>query len=191
MTKEAFEKARSTGIIFTHIAQTLARGYEYLYYVNLDTEDFIEYHMDDESGFLTEKRRGTDFFVSCAKDARIYVHPDDQEFVIRGLEKETLIDVLNRNKTYVMTYRLLSEKESAEPAYVSMKVSRMEDDERVIILGITNVDEEMKQRRLAERIKEEHTAYTRINALIGDFICVYVVVSGNRPLSRIQCNRRV
>ena len=26
-TKEAYEKAKSTGIIYTHIAQTLARGY--------------------------------------------------------------------------------------------------------------------------------------------------------------------
>jgi PAS domain-containing protein len=40
-SKEAYEKARSTGIIYTHIAQTLARGYTDLYYVNVDTEEYI------------------------------------------------------------------------------------------------------------------------------------------------------
>ncbi|MCR4763839.1 MAG: GGDEF domain-containing protein [Lachnospiraceae bacterium] len=51
----------------------------------------------------------------------------------------------------------------------------MEDDDRLIIIGVTDVDEEMKQRRAAERVKEEHLAYSRLNALAGDFVSVYVV----------------
>lgn len=56
-TKEAYERARSTSIIYTHIAQTLARGYQFLYYIGLDTEEYIEYHTENE-GTLTEARRG-------------------------------------------------------------------------------------------------------------------------------------
>lgn len=172
-TKEAYEKVRSAGIIFTHIAQTLARGYEDLYYINLENGEYIEYHVDDDSGILVEERRGEDFFTSCIQEAEVLVHPDDRAFLMKNLERETLKDTLDRNKAFLMTYRLITED---EPVYVSMKISRMEDDERFIILGITNVNEEMKQRRLAERVQEEHIAYARINALTGDFLCVYVVV---------------
>ena len=72
-----------------------------------------------------------------------------------------------------MTYRLLTE---GKPTYVSMKVTRMEDDDRCIIIGVTDVDEEMKQRHAAERMKEEQIAFSRLNALTGDFLCVYVMV---------------
>jgi diguanylate cyclase (GGDEF)-like protein len=57
-----------------------------------------------------------------------------------------------------------------------MKVSRMEDDERFIIIGIADVDEEVKQRLAMERVKEEQLAYARLRALAGDFLSVYSVV---------------
>ena len=49
-------------------------------------------------------------------------------------------------------------------------------------------------RQEAERNEEEHIAYSRINALIGDFLCLYIVdpVSGyyhNYRLSCAKCNR--
>ena len=48
--KEACEKAQNAGTIYTHIALSLARGYTDLYYVNMDTDEFIEFHTDDENG---------------------------------------------------------------------------------------------------------------------------------------------
>ncbi len=171
-TKEAYEKARTSGIIFTHIAQTLAHGYEDLYYINLETEEFIEYHTDNETGALSEVRRGKEFFASCIRDAEGYVYPDDKERVLRAISHDNLISALEKNNVFMMTYRLLSD---GEPFYVSMKVSRMEDDDRFIILGVADVDEDVKARLAAEQAKEERTAYMRLNALSGDFIAVYVV----------------
>ena len=80
---------------------------------------------------------------------------------------------LEHNNTFVMQYRPLSEH---GPMYVSMKVSRMEDDERFIIIGIADVDEEVKQRLAVERVKEEQIAYARFRALAGDFLSLYSVV---------------
>ncbi|MBO7670777.1 MAG: diguanylate cyclase, partial [Oscillospiraceae bacterium] len=173
MTKEAYEKARSTGLIYNYIAQALARGYTDLYYINLDSEEFIEYRSDGDTGSLTEARRGYHFFEECSIEAEELVHPDDREAVLKALDRKTLVAALDRNRTFVMTYRLLMD---GRPTYVTMRISRMEDDDRCIILGVTNVDEEMKQRHAAERMKEEKLAFSRLNALTGDFLCVYVVV---------------
>ena len=74
-----------------------------------------------------------------------------------------------------MTYRLIGKD---GPFYVSMRATRMEDDDRFIIIGITDFDEQMKQRQIAQRVKEEQLAYTRLNALAGDYICIYVVDPG-------------
>ncbi|MBQ8956263.1 MAG: amino acid permease [Lachnospiraceae bacterium] len=171
-TKEAYEKARSTGIVYTHIAQTLARGYKDLYYVNLDTEEFIEYLPGDENSVLTEEKRGEKFFDKCRTDVEVLVHPDDRAAVIEALDREKLIDFLDRNSTFIMTYRLLAD---SIYTYASMKVSRMEDDERFIIVGISDVDEQVRNRRAAEKMREESIAYSRLSALSGEYICVYVV----------------
>ncbi len=172
-TKEAYEKARSTGIMYAHIAQTLARDYTDLYYVNLETEEFIEYRTDTGHDTLQEARRGWHFFDECKLEAEEFVYAEDRAAFVAALDRRTLLDALNRNNAFIMTYRLIGE---TGPRYVSMKVSRMRDDENFIIIGVTDDDERMKQRRAAARMKEEHIAYARINALAGDILCVYVVV---------------
>ncbi|MBR5420518.1 MAG: diguanylate cyclase [Lachnospiraceae bacterium] len=171
-TKEAYERARSNAIIYTHIAQALANGYEDLYYVNLESGEFIEYRTDAETGSLKELRRGEDFFETCLLESKKTIHPEDRDGLLKALEKKTLVENLDRNGSFVMSYRMLSE---GEYMYVRIKASRMKDDERYIILGITDVDEEIRQQRATERVREEHIAYSRLNALAGDFVCVYVV----------------
>lgn len=56
-----------------------------------------------------------------------------------------------------------------------MKVNRMQDDERFIIISITDIDEQMKHRQAAQRMQEEQTAYSRISALAGEYLCIYIV----------------
>ena len=142
MTKDAYEKARSTALIYTRIAQTLARSYKFLYYISLETETYIEYRTDDESSGLTELHRGERFFDACRDGIATQVFPDDREALLQALDRETLLDVLNRDKTFSITYRLL---EGKRQTYVSMTVSLMEDDEHYMIIGVTNVDDEMRE----------------------------------------------
>ncbi len=172
-TKEAYEKARGAGVIYSHIAQALARGYIDLYYIDLNTEEYIEYRTDADGGSLTEARRGWHFFEVCQEEIEQLVYPEDQDAVKKALDRKTLVAELDRNNTFLMTYRL---KDEHGPGYVSMRVTRFKDDERSIILGVTDVDEQMKQRNWAARMKEEQVAYSRLSALAGDFLCVYVVV---------------
>ena len=171
-TRDAYEKARSAGIMYSHIAQSMTRGFRDLYYVNVDSEEYIEYRQDETGDALVEVRRGWHFFEQCQIEAEEYVFAEDRAALIQALDRKTLMAALDRNKTFVMTYRLNSDE---GPVFVSMRVSRMEDDERYIVLGVTDVDEQMRLRRAAERVREEQIAYRRISALIGDFLCVYVV----------------
>ncbi len=171
-TKESYEKARISGAIYTHIAQGLARGYTDLYYIDLNSEQYIEYRPDTESGSLTEIRRGWHFFEACQEETDEFVYPEDREAVKKALDRKTLVGELDRNDIFVLTYRLKGE---TEPTYVNIRVTRMKDDDRYIVLGVTNVDDQMKQHAAEMRESEERIAYARMSALAGDFLCVYVV----------------
>ena len=170
--KEAYEKARSTGAVYTHIALSLARGCTDLYYVNMDTDEFIEFHTDDEYGVLSEARRGADFFEGCERDAKLFVHPEDQAAFVEAMNRHFLEDALSRNKVFELIYRRIK---GGDPFYVKMRVSRMEDDARIIVLAVTDIDEQMRQRRVEERMMEERVIYARLHAITGNFVCVYVV----------------
>ncbi len=172
--REAYEKARVSSIMFTHIAQSLARGYTELFYVNLDTQEFSEYHTDEDGGGLAEARRGQHFFAECQKNIRQRIYPDDRENIARLMNRDTLLANLRKTPHFMVTHRIIR---NGAPCYVSMKISRMKDDDRFIVIGVTNIDEQIKHQRAMEQIREDHVAYTRLSALTGDFICVYVVNS--------------
>lgn len=183
MTQEAYDKAVSSGLIYTHIAQTLSRDYIDLYYINADTEEFVEYQKDEENGSLSEIRRGWHFFSDCKLELSESVYEDDRNAFLQAMKRKTLMEALNKKNTFSMTYRQVSE---SGPVYVNMKISRM-DDEQYIIMGITDVDAEMREtiaqnEALAEALNSveqanksktaflsgmSHEIRTPINAIIG------------------------
>ena len=59
-----------------------------------------------------------------------------------------------------------------EPVYVSMKIKR---DDRHIIIGVSNVDTQVKDRMAAARAAEEKKSYQRLTALNGNLIVLYYV----------------
>lgn len=142
MTREAYESAVSSGIIYTHIAQALSRDYTDMFYVNCDTEEFIEYCRGDGGGALAEKRRGWHFFTDCRAELSENVFDEDRDDFLKKTKRKTLMKALDRNNSFVMNYR---QKGASGPVYVRMKISRMEDDERFMIVGVTDVDSETRE----------------------------------------------
>lgn len=142
MTKEAYESAVNTGLMYNHIAQTLARDYTEMFYVNTDTEEFTEYRKGEESGALEEVRRGWHFFSDCKAELSESVCPNDKESFLAAMNRKRLMKALAHKDTFVMTYRRLVR---GKPVYVSMKISRMENDEQFIIIGFMDVDAEMRE----------------------------------------------
>ena len=75
---------------------------------------------------------------------------------------------LSRKDTFMMTFRILGENGST---YVSMKASRMEDDEHFIIVGITDVDAEMREAMAkSEALAEALTAAEEANKAKTSFL---------------------
>ena len=171
-TKEGYEKARNSGIIFSSIAQALAHGYTDLYYVDLNTEEFMQYRTDDETGTLEEVCRGWHFFEEWQDESDEKVFAEDRDAVKKAMDRKTLVAELDRGNAFMMTYRINGEN---GPTYVSMKVTRLQEADNYIIIGITDVDEQMTEHNTAAKMKEERIAYNRISALAGDFFCIYIV----------------
>ena len=151
---------------------SLAADYSFLYYVNLDSERFVEYRPDEKSGELKVIRHGSNFFEEVRKDAPRDVYKDDLEKLLTTFTRENVEKVLSTNTTLTLTYRLMV---NGEPTYVNLKASPLGKFHNRAIIGVNNVDSQMKAQEAYERIKEEKLTFSRISALSGNYICIYAV----------------
>ena len=166
------KQSGNAGLSYAQIANALSDDYFDLFYVNLETEDFIQYSSSQQQEDINLERHGKDFFNASRQDALKLLYPDDRESFVRSFTKENVLHALEAQGSFTLTYRLLMD---GEPVYVNMKAVRMNTDDHHIIIGVNNINAQMKEKQALERLEEERTTYARISALSGDYICIYTV----------------
>ena len=160
------------GATFAHIARSLSTDYVNLYYVDLETEQFIEFNSGAHREDLDVERHGTSFFAASRRDAEQFLYPEDRAYFIDSFTKQKVVRALDTQGAFTLTYRLLMD---GRPTYVNMKAMRMQGSTRHIIIGVSNVDAQMRHKEALERIRTEQTIYSRLSALSGDYIALYTV----------------
>ncbi|MCR5674606.1 MAG: EAL domain-containing protein [Lachnospiraceae bacterium] len=159
-------------LTYAHVAQALSSDYIDLYYVDVETEVFTQYSIGGEGSSISSERSGMNFFEQCRRDAMIYLYEEDRDKFQKAYTRENVLKAIDEEGVFHLTYRLMMD---GEPVYVSMKGARLKDDDKHIIIGVSNVDTQMRQQEALERLREEQTIYSRIAALMGDFIAIYTV----------------
>ena len=172
------ENKEHDAVSYAHIAKALSSDYSVLFYVNLSTETFSEFSSDPELGELAVERRGEDFFNASRRDAQHVLFAPDVDDFVKAFTKENVVKSLDETGTFSLTYRHYN---NGQPVYMNMKAVRMDRGDEHIIIGVSNVDAQMKHKEALERIRAERVTYARIMALAGDYICIYTVdpVTGN------------
>ena len=162
---------------YAKIANVLAKDYFNLFYVDLETGDYIEYNSKVGQDSLALARRGKNFFKQARGDALDRLYALDRAYFVSSFTKENVLESIRKDGSFNISYRLLIDD---KPIYVNMKVNTLDNDNKHIIVGISAIDKQMKEKEAMEKIKQEQITYSRIMALNGDFICLYFVdpVSG-------------
>ena len=171
-TKAAYQQALSTSAVYGNIVGALVQDFFDLYYVDIETGAFIEYGSWNEKGEKETERQGASFFEEGREKARQYILEEDQERLIAALKKEKLLGEIERHGVYIIYYRLLI---NDVPTYVRMKATHIPGDDRHIIIGISNVDTQVRDRMAAERAAEENKSYRRLSALSGNLMALFYV----------------
>ena len=182
-TRAAYQEALSTSAIYENVVYALSEDYFDLYYVDLETDEYIEYGSRTEEGQRMREVRGRDFFSEAKEEALTHVYKDDQKQFLERIDKENLLEEIDKHGSYIHHYRLLI---GGVPTYVSMKVTRID---RHIIIGVSNVDTQVKDRVAAERAVEEQKSYRRLSALNGNLIVLYYVDLENEAYTEYSASR--
>ena len=157
---------------FAYVAQALSADYLNLFYVDLNTEKFVEYKPDHSAGDMVIERKGEDFFNQSRHDALSLLHEEDREAFVDAFTKENILRSIAESGAFTFTYRLLDGNDSF---YANMKAVRIGGEGDHIVIGVNNVDVQMRQQESLERLKEERISFSRITAFGGDYIAFYTV----------------
>ena len=156
---------------YAEIARALAADYYNIYVVDLDTNDYIEYISRVGGEELSRQRHGGDFFESAQRDAMTRVYEEDREQFLKWFTRENVLHELDTQGVFTVTYRQV---DTGTPLYINMKITRMHGGNRIII-GISNIDAQMKQQAEEKKLLQERLTFGRIAALSPNYIVLYTV----------------
>ncbi len=165
-------ETQGSNVTYTYIARALAADYIFLNLVDLDTNEYIEFQSDAQKGDLSVVSRGNDFFSYRREKAIKELYEPDLEGFLESFTKENIMGNLKEHGRYSVTSRVNYEN---GPEYVSLKAVSVRGKGNKIIVGVSNVDAQMKQQETMERVKEERITYSRVMALSSDYLCIYTI----------------
>ena len=129
---------------FSRIAQAFAQDFFLIYYVDVETDYFIEFQAGGSFRKLGIETRGDDFFTLSRKNMPRFVHPDDLPDFMAVFTKKNILQKIDANGSFSIPYRMMVD---GEPKYVLMKATRL--DERHIVIGTSNVNTEVQRQKAA------------------------------------------
>ena len=156
------------------VAQALAADYFCIYYVDVSTDKFIEYNASPEYRALGLPTTGDDIITFARTNFEEIIHPDDRKYFLEYFVKERILESLDDHGNFTMTFRMMFRE---GPAYARLKITRMiEEEARHVVIGISNVDKELKARQAYAEAHQASLTYSRVaQALARDYFCIYVV----------------
>jgi len=169
--EQRLEAERQSVATYARVAQALARDYFSIYYVDVETDRFIEYSAYDEYSDLGIEKSGEDFFNLSRKNIQRVGYPEDMPRFLAAFTKENVLRALEQNGTFTINYRLLFD---GVPNYVSLKATSM--GSKNIVIGVNNINAQMARQKEYEDALEQTLTYSRIaQALARDYFSIYYV----------------
>ncbi|MBQ9251619.1 MAG: GGDEF domain-containing protein [Clostridia bacterium] len=158
--------------VFTHIAESLANQYGMIYYIDTETDEYIEFVSTDEYKEFNISPTGSDFFGTSQRNVSMIARPEDRERLFDALDKRTMLQKLQENGSFSMTYQLMMGEGSG---YTWMTVF-WANDHKHLIMGVMNIDNEIQRENAMKKMIEENAIFSQIaESLANQYDTIYYV----------------
>ena len=159
----ALLEKQKINITFTRIAESLASNYDVIYYVDLETEDYVGFTSHNIYGELKVDDSGHDFFSEAITNVSRIIHPQDRDKMLSVINKDYLITALEGRKQFDVEYRLTI-NDRAQHTRLSVRKS---SDKKHLIIGVENIDEEVRKEQEHLRALNTEKELARRDELTG------------------------
>lgn len=158
--------------IFIRIAESLLADYSDVYYVDAQTNEFFRYSASDEF----DEQEGSDFFEVMMRDAEQTVYEEDRHIFTELMQKEKLLAAMKDGSMKHFEYRRMI---AGEPVWHAIRVIRESGsgkEDNYFVLGIVNIDVQVRERRKAEQLLKEREVFNQIaESLASNYDIIYYI----------------
>ena len=170
--REAEKETTRLKEIYNQITSSLAGRYDILYYIDIETSTFVEISSTDEYKKLDVPSTGSDFFADSRRSIRKFVHPEDQDEIIKIHYKDAMLKNLKNRNSFSISYRLVVDDKVKNIRHTEI----MSSDKKHIIVCIENIDDEVKANLELKANEQKSITYTQIaENLASHYDLIYYV----------------
>ena len=181
------EDLKNSEITSTMLTQALAEDCFAIYYVDLNTGDFLEFNINTDEEKQVTRFEGTGFFDTHQKTTLMKVHEEDQSVFLEGFSREGILKKLEKTRMFMWVYRYMI---NGEYVWLSSKVTRMKGAPDHIIIGINNIDAQVRNQESVERERMEKGIYSMISAISGEYLCIFSIDPETDSYHKVSLSRR-
>ena len=173
--------------IYDQITASLAEQYDTLYYIDIETSKYFEISSTDAYKKLNVPATGNDFFAESRRSIRKYVHPEDQEKVLRLHYKDVMIDHLKNGESFSLAWRLVVNGQVSHIRHTEI----MARDGRHIIVCIKNIDAEVQAELALKADQKKNVTYTQIaERLAAHYDLIYYIDCRNSQYAELSTKKK-
>lgn len=150
--------------IFNQIAQSLAKQYDTIFYLDLETDYYMEFSDHDFYRRLEVAQSGVDFYSEAARNTRRIVYAEDRDKMLSFFRKGSILKLLEEKNGYSIDYRL---DVDGKLRYTRLSLFYA-SDRRHAIMCVKDVDAEIRQEMERKKQEERNLTYNQITLTLAN-----------------------
>ncbi|MCR4679721.1 MAG: diguanylate cyclase [Lachnospiraceae bacterium] len=138
--------------IHYHIASVMAEDYEAIFYIEIDSGEYLSFTKSSKYMTLDATELGKDFYAEVMESIDKCVYPEDREYAKSFYNKETMFKNTEGQHSFSFKYRVMI---NGEPRFFLFTMMR-DSDSQYIIFYEKDIEDEL----IAEKVQKENQRKT-------------------------------
>lgn len=170
--------------IYDNIARSMAEDYEAMYYINIETGEYMEFSASKEYSSMNVQMEGRDFYAEVSANIVKYVHPDDREFSLTLHKKDTILKNLENKKSFSYKYRIMV---NGNPRHFLFTMLRANDNKHLILYE-KDIEDEFTSESMRLENQKKHVTFTQIAEILAvNYDVIYYVDANDSSYISYEC----
>lgn len=158
--------------IHDNIANAMAQDYEAIFYIEIETGEFISFSKSQKYMSLNISESGKDFFKETLENIENCVYPEDREYARSFYSREEMLKRLEGRHSFSFKYRVLIDE---KPRFFLFTVSR-DINENYLIFYVKDIDDELNAEKIQKENQKKTVTFSQIaESLASNYDAIYYV----------------
>ncbi len=167
------------------IASAMAQDYEAIFYIEIESGEYLNYRKSEKYKAMNVYTDGKDFFRDAFDNLEGCVYPDDLEYAKSFYNREAMQKNLEGRNSFSFKYRLLINE---EPRYFLFTVMR-ESSGKYFIFYEKDIDDELRAEKTQKENQKKTVTFGQIaESLASNYDVIYCVNVADSSYISYQVN---